>query len=76
MAKKFCLDCKEIVKTKRETQGSIIIELLLWCLFIVPGLIYSIWRSTSRYDVCGICKSKRIISKNHKRAREIIEDQM
>jgi DNA-directed RNA polymerase subunit RPC12/RpoP len=36
-------------------------EVLLWLCFIVPGIIYSVWRLASRYQGCQKCGSKRII---------------
>jgi len=34
--------------TKRNMKGSILTELVLWFFFLVPGLIYSIWRHKYR----------------------------
>ncbi|NOR25444.1 MAG: hypothetical protein GQ542_13860 [Desulforhopalus sp.] len=36
---------------KRKTS----VEIILWLLFLVPGLIYSIWRRTGRYYACPNC---------------------
>ena len=36
-------------------------ELLLWLFFLIPGLIYSIWRIASRYAGCPVCKAKNCI---------------
>ena len=40
---------------KTVTRGSIWIEIILWLCLIVPGLIYSIWRLTTRRQVCSAC---------------------
>jgi hypothetical protein len=37
------------------TKGSFLIEFLLWVCFIVPGLIYSIWRLGTRHKGCPSC---------------------
>jgi hypothetical protein len=37
------------------------IELILWICFIVPGLIYSFWRLSSRYDACSCCGSTALV---------------
>lgn len=43
------------------TNGSILIELILWCFFIIPGVIYSIWRLTSRHAACPKCGAANMI---------------
>lgn len=48
-------------KIKTYTKGSTGIELILWICFIFPGLIYSIWRLTSRYKGCPMCKNENIV---------------
>jgi hypothetical protein len=56
MAKdKICAACGTIGKPKRVTRGSFFIEILLWLCFLVPGLIYTIWRLTTRGDACRAC---------------------
>jgi len=47
--------------TESQTKGSFLIELVLWLFFCVPGLIYSIWRLTTRGKVCSACKSDRLV---------------
>lgn len=47
-----------------KTKGSTGIELILWLCFIIPGLIYSIWRMNSKYDVCPACKQPGMIPLN------------
>lgn len=62
MAKQFvCTACGYIGTRKTVTKGSIFIELLLWLMLILPGLIYSIWRLTSRYTACPKCLNPTMI---------------
>ena len=62
MAKEFvCTTCGHIGQPKRVTKGSLATELVLWIFFLVPGLIYSVWRLTSRYDACPSCKNASMI---------------
>lgn len=63
MAEKIiCHNCGYVGEPQRITKGSFAIELGLWIVFLLPGLIYSIWRLTSRYDGCSKCESKDIVS--------------
>lgn len=47
--------------TESHTKGSFLIELVLWLFMCLPGLIYSIWRLTTRGQVCSSCKSDRLV---------------
>ena len=41
--------------------GSILIEIVLWCFFLIPGLIYSLWRLGSKDQVCPSCQRPAMI---------------
>ena len=60
MTKMICTKCGSTGKTKSHTKGSILIELVLWLCFLVPGLIYSLWRLTTRRQVCAACGSHEL----------------
>lgn len=57
----ICTSCGYKGKSKKWTKGSFGIELLLWFFFIIPGLIYSIWRLTNKVEVCPSCKQPTMI---------------
>lgn len=57
----ICAACGTIGKPKTETRGSIFIEIILWLCFLVPGLIYSIWRLTTRRPVCRACSGQQLL---------------
>ena len=40
------------------TPGTIGMELLMWLFFLLPGVIYSIWRIAARYQGCPACGAK------------------
>ena len=57
-----CKLCGHKGITKKLTKGSFIIELILWLLLILPGVIYSVWRLSTRENVCVNCgKSTHLI---------------
>ncbi len=73
MAKKYvCEQCGTVGKAKRMTRGSIILELVLWLMLIVPGLIYSVWRATTRYNACRACGSQALIPEGTPRANALL----
>jgi hypothetical protein len=57
----FCTVCGTEGQPRSHTRGSIGIELLLWLCLLLPGLLYSLWRLTTRRDVCGACGSERLV---------------
>ena len=72
MAKqKICGSCGTIDNPKKHTKGSFLIEVILWLCFILPGLIYSIWRLTSKEVVCRTCKSKYLVPLDSPKGRAL-----
>lgn len=56
-----CRLCEYVGRPERITKGSILIEIVLWLFLILPGIIYSIWRLTSRYKACPMCGQESMI---------------
>lgn len=62
MAKKMiCKACGHVGKPARKTRGNLLIEIILWLCFIVPGLIYTIWRCSTRYNACKTCNATELV---------------
>lgn len=59
--KLHCMTCGTDAEPVTETRGSILIEIILWLCFIVPGLIYSIWRLSSKRETCKACKGTTLV---------------
>jgi hypothetical protein len=57
----ICPSCGTRGLPATKTKGSIFIEIILWLCLIVPGLIYSIWRLTTRQKVCPSCGNAGMI---------------
>ena len=57
---KICPTCGFLGKEKSLTKGSVFIELFLWGAFLAPGLLYSLWRLSSKEKVCPGCAGKMI----------------
>lgn len=74
MAEMICRDCGTIDRPKRVTKGSTMIELILWLCFIVPGLIYSFWRLSTRYDACSACGSTALVPVSSPVGRKIASE--
>ena len=59
--KRFCKQCHNTVQASNKAGGSFIIEVILYLLFIVPGLIYSVWRMSSKRLTCPECGSTDVV---------------
>lgn len=55
-----CPACGTRGEPKQITRGSTGIELVLWLCFIIPGLIYSLWRLSTRHPGCPSCGAAMI----------------
>ena len=54
-----CPYCHKIIKPRRKSAGpiwSILIAIVLLCLWILPGIIYIIWKSVGKQKQCPECK--------------------
>lgn len=69
----ICTTCGYIGNPTRQTKGSFGVEIVLWLFFIIPGLIYSIWRLSSKQSVCPACKNPTLIPANTPKGQELYE---
>jgi hypothetical protein len=60
----YCRHCGANASPVRHMPGSFVMELFLWLCFLIPGLIYSIWRSVGVEAVCPICGAPHMIPLN------------
>ena len=62
--KYICGNCGTQDKIKWVAKGSIFIEIILWLMFLIPGLIYSVWRQSTKQRTCKACDSTNLVPKN------------
>jgi hypothetical protein len=74
MSSTICTTCGHKGATDTMTRGHLLIEIILWLCFIVPGLIYSIWRQSTKYEVCRQCEATTLISIDSPVARKFMAD--
>ena len=56
-----CPNCGYEGKAKRYTKGSLLVEIILWLCFLLPGFLYSCWRLSTRYWGCPECKYEHVV---------------
>jgi len=67
----ICRDCGTECDPKSSMKGSPIIEMALWLCAILPGLLYTAWRSSSCSKVCRACSSPAIVPIDTPAGREL-----
>jgi hypothetical protein len=70
----ICSNCGHTGKAKKVTKGSTLIELVLWLCFIIPGLIYSLWRLTSRHLACPQCGATNMVPLDSPRGKKLQQE--
>jgi hypothetical protein len=56
-----CPRCSFDGYSKIVTPGSFAMEVVLWLFFLLPGIIYSVWRLTARHEACPKCGEKSLV---------------
>lgn len=69
----ICQQCNFIGASITHTPGSIWIEIVLWLCFLIPGIIYSLWRRSSSRPACPLCRCQTLIPASSPRGQEIVQ---
>ena len=56
----------------RVVPGSCCMEALLWIFFLLPGMLYSVWRIAATKRVCRECGSTNFIPLDTPRGRALL----
>ena len=59
-AKYYCNACQNHTAIALK-KGSTIVEIILYLFYIIPGIIYSIWRRQGPPNVCPLCRSASLV---------------
>jgi hypothetical protein len=57
----MCTDCFRTAEADTLLEGSDLVEMLAWCCFALPGLLYCWWRHALRIKVCAFCGSRELV---------------
>lgn len=68
----ICAACGTRCDPATAYKGSLGVEIVLWLCFIVPGLIYSLWRLSSKRRACPTCGSTDVIPVSTPRGQEFV----
>lgn len=67
-----CTVCGSQAVPKVGKPGNPLIGLVLWLCFVVPGLLFSLWRSSSKFLFCYSCGSKNVIPVDTPRGKQLV----
>ena len=67
-----CTTCGYTGYPKTKVKGSLITEIILWLLFLVPGILYSIWRLASKEKACPKCGHPNMIPIDTPMGRKLV----
>jgi hypothetical protein len=72
MAKMVCTNCGHFGTSRTHTPGSFVVERFAWLLFILPGLVYSLYRVSARKKVCAMCGAAQLVPEHSPLGQRII----
>lgn len=67
-----CTQCGYYGRPETRMRGSGLVTFLLLFMFILPALIYSAWRGSTRYKACANCGSPNVIPESSPMARQYL----
>ena len=74
LQKMVCRDCGFAGPIMDRRKGSLLVEIALWCCFLVPGFIYSIWRMSSTAYQCPTCSGWNLIPASSPAGARLLQD--
>jgi len=70
----ICKACWLIATPRVIKKGSHVLEKILWCFLILPGIIYSTWRHITKENVCPTCSSLAVFPINSIPGQKLFEE--
>jgi hypothetical protein len=70
----ICTRCGHRGEARYDNPGSLAIEIVLWLCFIVPGVVYSIWRHAAAVAICESCGGREFIPANSPIGRKMVAE--
>jgi hypothetical protein len=60
----FCAVCHSVGQPVVRKRGSAGVEVALYLAAVIPGILHSIWRSSTKAWACGVCGSPMVVPVN------------
>lgn len=73
LKKHVCKDCGTKKAPYIGRKGSLLLEIFLWFMFIIPGIIYTLWRFSNFQKTCPKCGSTSIVAHDTPMGKKITQ---
>lgn len=70
-----CTNCGHIGYRLKKKKGSIFITIILILFFILPGILYMLWRGSTKHYVCSSCGGQTLVPITSPAGVKILESQ-
>jgi len=70
----ICTSCGCVDRPNYVRRGNGALELILWLFFLVPGIIYSFWRSSNEEARCPKCQKSTMIPADSPIGQKILRE--
>lgn len=75
MANLICTLCGYAGEANKKARGNGFIEFILWWFFLIPGIVYSIWRRNNKENICPRCQNKAMIPMDTPMGQKLMAEQ-
>ena len=66
-----CPHCGTRGTPRMHTKGNLAFEIFLWLLLLLPGIIYSVWRLSTKQLVCPSCAQPGMLSVSTPKGKQL-----
>lgn len=68
-----CNNCGYLVEPVKVVRGNLATEIILWFFFLIPGICYSVWRTSGKEMVCPKCNSSQLVPTDSPKGKELVK---
>ncbi len=72
----ICRNCGHVGEPERSNRGHVLITIVLLCFFVIPGIIYAIWRRSDPHMRCERCGSIDTVPQDSPYAAQLLSDRV
>lgn len=69
-----CTTCGYVGKPKTRLKGNLLTEIILWFFLMLPGFFYTVWRYTTKEQVCPACENPTMIPTMTPKGKELLKE--
>ena len=69
-----CESCNEQTMSVTKMKGTMLINIVLLVCMVVPGVLYFVWRLTTKHKACGSCGSDQILPINSLKGKKLLKE--